>query len=259
MQSFIRKNIRHIVLNGLSLFSKPQPGVHILNGHYISVSNDTSNAVFRELLLKLIQHNVRLINIQEACEKINNKIISEDTCEVAFTFDDGFEECFTKIVPVLDEFKIKAAFFINPGFIDGDEFYRQNFLQHVVCTNAIKNPMTWEQVKSLHKNEHVIGSHTFDHCRLNGALNATYQIETSSKVIQEKLGSPCDYFAFTFGRLDDFDDNALQIAQKYHKYIFSQSDYQHYFSFNGAVINRRHFEPIWPYRHILYFLKAKSY
>jgi hypothetical protein len=50
----------------------------------------------------------------------------------------------------------------------------------------------------------------------------------------------------------------LKIAKQHHRYIFSQDDYKHYFSFNGQVINRRHFEGDWKYRHVLYFLPKKS-
>lgn len=30
---------------------------------------------------------------------------------VAFTFDDGFDDCYHEIAPVLDEFNVNAAFY----------------------------------------------------------------------------------------------------------------------------------------------------
>ena len=39
-----------------------------------------------------------------------------------------------------------------------------------------------------------------------------------------------------------------------HQYVFAQSVYKKYFSFDGKVINRRHFEPFWPISHMYYFL-----
>lgn len=50
--------------------------------------------------------------------------------------------------------------------------------------------------------------------------------------------------------------SSIDIACKYYKYVFSQSDYKHYFSFGGRVINRRHFEPFWPVKHVSYFLSC---
>ncbi|OFY72485.1 MAG: hypothetical protein A2275_17990 [Bacteroidetes bacterium RIFOXYA12_FULL_35_11] len=258
MNSNLRKHIRHYTLNLLSLMSKPKPGVHILNGHFLSLNNSTSNIVFKILLEKLIKIGINLINIQDACDKIINKSFSIKNCEVAFTFDDGFEECFTKIAPVLDSYNLKAAFFVNPGFIDGNENYRQNFLKNIVCINSPKNPMSWNQLIKLKNNNHIIGAHTLDHQRLQAAPEAETQIVKCKELIQEKTNGTCDYFAFPYGRLEDFDELSLQIASKYYKFIFSQSDYRNYFSFQGKVINRRHFECDWPHRHVLYFLKSKS-
>ncbi|MBN2349906.1 MAG: hypothetical protein JXJ22_13760 [Bacteroidales bacterium] len=67
-----------------------------------------------------------------------------------------------------------------------------------------------------------------------------------------------DNFVFPFGRLNQISTMGLSIAGKYFKYIFSQSNYRKYFSFEGKVINRRHFECDWPLKHVIYFLKEKK-
>ena len=77
------------------------------------------------------------------------------------------------------------------------------------------------------------------------------------KIIEDKLGITCEYFAFPYGKLEHANLNSVEIACKHYKYVFSQSDHKHFFSFNGKVINRRHFEPFWPIKHVIYFLSSK--
>lgn len=255
----IRSLIRNNILDILSLNAKPNPGVHILNGHFLSRDNNTSNTIFKTLLKRLESYGIKFINFNEAVKKIvQNEGLSKKECLVAFSFDDGFEECFTKIKPVLDEYNIKAGFFINPGFVDGDSEYQENLKKNIVYTN--KPPMNWEQIKQLKNEGHVIGSHTIDHNNLqsNDIDMLNQQIGESKVQLEKKLNYSCEYFAFPFGRIKDISQLSVDIAKKYYTYIFSQDDYKNYFSFNNSVINRRHFECDWPYKHVLYFLKRKK-
>lgn len=253
-----RSTVRKYILTLLSYFSKPAPGIHILNGHYLSLNDNAEKEILEELLNQLIRKNVKFIDFEVAVSSISENKIPENECLVAFTFDDGFKECYTKLRPVFNKFGLKAAFFINPGFIDGDEDYQHHFKKFVVETE--KDPMNWEEIKALANEGHTIGAHTIDHTNLITTDHEVldYQIGHCKRLIEEKLNKECKYFAFPFGKLNNFSDEALKISQKYYKYIFSQSNYRKYFSFDGEVINRRHFECDWPVNHVMYFLKNKS-
>lgn len=254
MRSFIRNRI----LDMLGTFSKPANGVHILNGHMISrnPSNSSEQQFYR--LLEGLKRDVNFIRIEEAVEIIKRQ---ENVTSplVAFTFDDGFMDCYDSIVPVIEDFGVNAAFFVNPNFIEGDEQYVKNFTDNVVLTHG-KIPMRWNEIVTLQKNGHIIGAHTMDHYMINTGSRdiLEYQIGECKRVLEEKLNTKCDYFAFPYGRLEHANKEAIDIACKYYPYVFSQSDYKNYFSFNGRVINRRHFEPFWPEKHVRYFLSCKK-
>ncbi len=237
----------------------PKPGIHILNGHFLSLNDKAESTIFKNLLFKLLSKEVKLIDFENAIERIEKNDIPKHECLVAFTFDDGFEECYTKIKPVLDEHNIKAGFFINPNFINGDKSYQENFKNNIVYT--YKSPMSWDQVKDLLKEGHIIGSHTMDHHNMNSNDKdfLDYQISESKLYLEEKLSYNCDYFAFPFGTLKHISQKGIDLAKQNYKYIFSQSNYKNYYSFGNKVINRRHFECDWPYKHVLYFLKSKQY
>lgn len=257
--SNLRALARHTVLNFLGTFSRPQKGVHILNGHRLcpGTADEQAKDYFFHQLNQLSRY-VHFIHIQEAI----SLIISHKTVKkplVAFTFDDGFMECHSMIAPVLENFGVNAAFFINPNFVEGNDNYILNFTNNIVLSPG-KSPMRWSQIKELHAKGHVIGAHTLDHKMLidSNLLEMEKQIGLCKTVIERQLSAPCEYFAFPYGRLEHANKMSIDIACKHYKYVFSQSDYKHYFSFDGRVINRRHFEPFWPVKHVFYFLSCNK-
>jgi len=254
----MRNLIRNTVLSTLGIFKSITNGVHILNSHYIG-REDLPAAIFHDLLIKLSKQ-ADLLKFEDAVELIATKNVNKIKA-IAFSFDDGFEECYTKIAPVLNDFNTNAAFFVNPGFIDGNESYINNFQQNKVHVN--KKPMTWEQLKGLHQQGFIIGNHTKDHVKLKELNHEELitQIVNSKKLIEEKINGNCDYFAWTYGGMNDIDKNALELALNNHKYIFSCDNYTQYHSLNNTqIINRRHIEGDWPINHINYFLsKGKHF
>lgn len=251
----LRTWLRARVLDALGGFSAPQPGIHILNGHRIEKSGDAD--AFRKMLTELSK-TVTFIRIEDAV-----RMIIERQCPskplVAFTFDDGFMDNYDVFAPILEEFGTNALFFINPNYVEGNDEYIQNFDDNVVMTPD-KRPMRWNQICELSKRGHIIGAHTMDHYMVNSDDKQIleYQINTCKEVIENHTDVPCDYFAFPYGKLSQANDLAISIACQKYKYVFSQSDYKHYYSFSGKVINRRHFEPFWPIAHVKYFLSSKK-
>jgi len=216
--------------------------------------------VFRRLIRKL-QVQVRLIRIEEAVGRILRRDLPDDPC-VAFTFDDGFAEQYSGIAPVLEEAGINAAFFMLPGFIDGDESFReelyQNYFRKDGFLTSPKAPMSWEQVIDLHRRGHVIGSHGMTHMRLREAPaeEVSREIRESREIIERHTSAMCEWFAYPSGGQHDISEAAVREAKRYYRVVFSQSDYRRYFSFNGEVGDRRHLERNWPGSHVRYFLSS---
>ncbi|MDD4554659.1 MAG: polysaccharide deacetylase family protein [Bacteroidales bacterium] len=256
----MRSFLRYIFLSAAGKLAGPSPGIHILNGH-IMAREGGDPAVFRRLLNSLVRE-CRLIRIEEAVDRITKGDIPDEPC-IAFTFDDGFEEHYNGIAPVLEDFGINAAFFILPGFIGGDEEYRDHLHRSVFRKDGFltipKAPMSWEQVADLHRRGHVIGSHGMHHRPLTGLSPEALAVELdeSAEAIRRETGIITDWFAFPFGRLDGISQPFIEMAKRRYRCLFSQDDHRHYFSFGGQVINRRHFEPFWPVSHVRFFLRGK--
>ena len=253
--STLRQFARNRVLDFLGAFSRPANGIHILNGHRTLDENEPET--FR-LMLKALGQKATLIKVEEAVRMIMNHEQPNNPL-IAFTFDDGFMECYDIFAPILEEFNTNALFFVNPNYVDGDEHYIENFNDTIVMTPN-KRPMRWEQLKELTKRGHIIGAHTMDHYMINTDDRETleHQICDCKRAIETNIGKACDYFAFPYGKLTHANQLSIDIACPQYKYVISQSDYKHYFSFGNRVITRRHFKSFWPHRHVYYFLSCNK-
>lgn len=236
----IKNLLRRYFLDIMGEMKSISKGIHILNGHFISLENKDSE-IFYDLLLNL-NKEAEFINFKDACRLIYENVKADQKL-IAFSFDDGFEECYYNIYPVLKQFKVNAAFFINPSFIDGDKRFQREFVSKRLLLSIHKRPMTWGMIKKLHREGFIIGSHTVDHKRLSDITSKTeleYQIVESKRIIEKKILNKCEYFAWPYGGLDDINNSSLQIATDNYKFVFSASNYKRYLSFNKTVINRRH-------------------
>jgi len=256
MKFNLRKTIRSIFLNGMGFIKTPKKGVHIINAHFITPNtvDEFDAEIFEQFILNL-KNNCTLISIQKAVKLINDNYKSDEAL-VALTFDDGFEECYTSMAPILDKHNIKAAFFINSNYVASDESYQKNFNERI--NTYTKKPMNWNQVIDLHQRGHVIGSHSLDHLNFGeiSQKELEFQLIRNKEILEDKLAYKCEYFAWTYGQFSNFPEKALEETLKHHRIIFSATNYKNYFSYDGQVINRRHIEPFWNIRSINYFLSV---
>lgn len=252
----VRNLLRELYLDILGSGAKPSVGVHLLNSHLLTLEEKLDSSFF-DYQLKILSKQSTIIPFGEAVELIEKKKSVKHSL-LAFSYDDGFAECYSHIAPVLEKYNGHAGFFINPNFINGDEDYVTSFLRNRVHLPTYKRPMSWQQVTSLNKAGHIIGAHTMDHIRVSEIDNPDelrFQIGACKKEIEYHIGMKCNYFAFTYGLIDrDFDLKSVKVAEEYYKYIFSASNWRRYFSYEGRVFNRRHCEPYWKPNHINYFL-----
>src|SRR5690554_223652 len=159
----MRKKLRNIYLNIMGRLKKPKPGIHIINSHYVTphiVDLERDLKIF-DNYLSFLSKWAKFITLEEAIKRILEKDIPTNEVLLAFTFDDGFEECYTVIAPLLEKYNTRGAFFINANYIESSIEYQKSY--HTRVNSKTKLPMTWKQVKQLHSNGHIIGSHNLDH------------------------------------------------------------------------------------------------
>lgn len=118
---------------------------------------------------------------------------------VCLSFDDGYEEIYLKVYPLLKELNLKAILAISPVFIGKSEY----------CTI--------NQLKEM-RDTFVFASHGFNHVDLSHKeVDLKKEIIESKRVLEEMLETKIETFVFPFGK---FNKCSLDIAKNEYKYIF---------------------------------------
>lgn len=122
---------------------------------------------------------------------------------ISITFDGGYADVHTNVLPTLEKYGIKAAFFIAPSLIGNSRVIRD---QALPC-------MDWEQVRSLAEKDMVIG-----HYGCNGRAfkrvpkeEIEADISISKPLFEEYLGTQPIYYAVNEGTPEP---EAIKVLQK---------------------------------------------
>lgn len=104
---------------------------------------------------------------------------------VILTFDDGYEDNFSRVFPLLCSAGCRAAFFLS--------------VSHLGCPGML----TWEEASRLAAAGMEIGSHGMNHGLLRGKSEAElrWELEESRRRLEERLGVEPQYFSLPRGYL----------------------------------------------------------
>jgi peptidoglycan/xylan/chitin deacetylase (PgdA/CDA1 family) len=136
---------------------------------------------------------------------------------IIITFDDGFSETFRLSLPLLQEFGVKAVYFVL-----GDRKIKTNVWDTFVCGTTMPL-MNDEQILELHEAGFEIGSHSLTHDRLP-LLNrekAWEEISRSRMSLEILLNAPVKNFAYPYGILNQTIKDMVKDAG----YIFGCATY----------------------------------
>ena len=168
---------------------------------------------------------------------------------VMITFDDGFYSNYLVAKSILSEFNIKALFFINPKFISCNTINEsKSFISNRIFKNLSvsdipehwKN-MSWIDVKTLIKDGHCIGHHTYTHANLGNITDQAIlkeEIVSSAYIIESHINYFPIHFAFPFGTINNFSKQALIISKEKFKFIHTGLRGDNYKAPNECI--RRH-------------------
>jgi peptidoglycan/xylan/chitin deacetylase (PgdA/CDA1 family) len=145
--------------------------------------------VFRRQAVSLARFNLRVLTVSEWC------LSSKPSRAVALTFDDGHVSNYEAALPILNEYGLRATFFITAGSI------------------GVGDTMNWRQIRSLHTAGMEIGSHTLTH-RPPSTLNdkeLRLELSESRRILEDGLGSPVKSISSPTGF---FDKRMCQVARE---------------------------------------------
>jgi peptidoglycan/xylan/chitin deacetylase (PgdA/CDA1 family) len=168
-------------------------------------------------------------------EKFSAMILGDEPIKgrnLLLTFDDGFASNRLVAEEVLNPMGIQALFFIVSDFMslqnqeDAIDFISKNIQpgSQPIDLPETWNNMTQKDLEALLEQGHTIGAHTKTHARLSNIKvekNLQEEIISCADILEKKLGVPIDHFAYTFGDLASFSEEALVIAKRRFRFIYS--------------------------------------
>jgi peptidoglycan/xylan/chitin deacetylase (PgdA/CDA1 family) len=121
------------------------------------------------------------------------------------TFDDGFRNWVTNVLPLLRDMDVPASFYACPGWDGG---------QHPEVSGPEGELLDRDGLRLLHDAGMEVASHSMTHPDLRKLEDAALATElTESKVaIEEVTGGPCRTFAYPYGLFDDRVKRATEAA-----------------------------------------------
>lgn len=256
-KSGLRPFLRDKVLDFFGTFNKPPSEEAVVQFVYLHHIFDDEIKPFRNLLSELSK-TYEFISHSEAVNRILSGEI--DRPYLSFSWDDGFKNCIVA-ADLLSEFGAKGCFFICPELIGVNDIQKIKTFNRNKLNFPPVEYLNWDEVETLVKQGHEIGSHTLSHIRISQTSpeQALEEIFQSAEVLRQKIGQP-GHFAWPYGKFSDFTSTAR-------KTVFDAGFQSCASAVRGAhptsekkvdkeqlCIRRDHIVAAWPLSHSLYFI-----
>lgn len=170
----------------------PQKGLVVLMYHHIAPKTEPSAAqdpftVSPEMLEKQIlflkQHHYTTVKEEDLIHayKTGKSMIQKP---VLLTFDDGYEDNYTYLFPLLKKYNTPALIFLITDNIGKEGYLSQTQIAQMQASGLV-----------------AFGSHTCAHRRLRSLSDEeiTYEVTQSKRALEEKLNTPVYSFCYPFG------------------------------------------------------------
>jgi peptidoglycan/xylan/chitin deacetylase (PgdA/CDA1 family) len=157
-------------------------------------------STFRSLLDGLLERGYQFLTADDA---IRVRVLRRHT--VLLTFDDGRQDNFDVVLPILRAYRIPATFYVCPGLVGK----RAAFASHPDCDDAasgnlVFEMMDWKALCELRDSGMCIGSHTTNHPDLTRCPERQLdrEIAGSKSDLEQQLHVPVNHFSYPWGRFD---------------------------------------------------------
>ncbi|HYZ90478.1 MAG TPA: polysaccharide deacetylase family protein [Myxococcales bacterium] len=175
-----------------------RPDVPILTYHSISAAPDAftvSEQRFADELDALRSRGFQTVTFHEWLAHLEQKT-PLPSAPIILTFDDGYEDAYTTVLPALRARRMRAVFFIVTSFVGADESHRT-----VRDEDGIRRRyLVWPEIRGLAAAGMEIGSHSVSHRRFADLTGDEVQSELkrSKQGLEDALGRGIEVFSYPY-------------------------------------------------------------
>ncbi len=168
----------------------------IIMYHYVEYRKSFGDLIEKRLDINPDIFEKQLITLKQAgynsyfVKDVPNIIEKKKTVplkSLVLSFDDGYEDFYSTIFPILKKYNFKATLFVSYNYVGRKGFVTFPQMAEMIASGRVE-----------------IGSHTIDHLFLTAVPRsiARTQIFNSKNLLEKKLGVPIKTFAYPYGAFD---------------------------------------------------------
>ncbi len=178
--------------------------VPILMFHYVEnvadkgdktrISLNVNPYTFEQEIKTLVAAGYTFLTNSQLTDSMDGKMPLPEK-PILLTFDDGYQDFYTDVFPILKKYKVKATAYVISGFLNFNNEMTTSELKEVAASGLVE-----------------IGAHTVHHVWLKkiSLTKASFEIFQSRVTLQQITGQPVVSFAYPYGA---FDDQAIQVVK----------------------------------------------
>lgn len=174
-------------------------GPLILSYHGVGGSDGLAPELLREQLKVLLDRR-EVVPLDEAIGRLGRP----EAGEIAvLTFDDGYRDFATDVLPLLRELSLSATLYVPAAFVGTTNRWDSGVREERPLLNAV-------ELAALDRDLVKVGVHGYSHIRLVGLgpSELDREVRTARRVLADLVGYEPMTFAYPYGMGDDFDSNA---------------------------------------------------
>jgi len=168
---FLNRN-KAIILIYHGVTSRIVKGIENNGGHHTKVK------IFEEQMKYLCKY-YKIISMDSLIDQLKNKNIKPYS--VVVTFDDGYKNNYTNAFPILNKYNIPATIFCSTNFINKQELFWWNKLEHAINNTKIK-----KLELKIDENLYIIDL-TNTKNKISAYINISYMLTKMNEVEKNKI------------------------------------------------------------------------
>lgn len=180
--------------------------IPIIMYHYVEYVKDVGDLIRKRLDISPYLFEGHLKALDEAHYKtyfvrdipdILDGTIHYSTRSAVMTFDDGYEDFYTVVFPLLKKYQVKATMYVIYDYIGRKGFMTESEIKEILTSGLVE-----------------LGSHTLDHLYLKLMPDsvASKQVIESKKKFEDRFGIQIKTFAYPYGAFSQETVNLVKEA-----------------------------------------------